>query len=104
MDDISLRQAIALLQDDTLVWSEDFESIRKPLGSLLEKIRKLPTHQMDDELDELIAIINCDHVPPYRDPMESWMNEAARQLGFFQMTANRSQRTAEAIRRMFRSL
>lgn len=30
------KQASGLLRDDNLVWSQDFESIRKPLAALID--------------------------------------------------------------------
>jgi hypothetical protein len=34
---IEIEQAVALLRDDNLVWSSDFEAMRKSLADLLEK-------------------------------------------------------------------
>lgn len=81
MDDLSLRQSVALLRDNNLVWSEDFETLRQPLADLLDKIRQLPTHSLDDELDELAAALTGAHVPdPRLDALEAWIEKAARVL------------------------
>lgn len=50
-----LNKLLQLLKDDQLVWSADFESIRKPLVKLLTKIEQTDSHQFDEELDELTA-------------------------------------------------
>lgn len=57
MLDSQIREAIAILQDEHLVWSEDMELIRGPLAALIAKIHTLPTHQLDDEMDELVLIL-----------------------------------------------
>lgn len=78
----SIRQAIALLEDNTLLWSDDFETIRKPLAALLRKIEQSPTHQFDDELDDLMFALDGSYIPDERiDPMQFWLYEAARQWG-----------------------
>jgi hypothetical protein len=48
-----LLELLKLLRDDQLVWSEDFESIRKPLLSLLTHIEQVDTHQFDDDVDAI---------------------------------------------------
>jgi uncharacterized protein YihD (DUF1040 family) len=50
-----LNELLQLLKDDQLVWSADFESIRKPFVKLLTKIEQTDSHQFDEELDELTA-------------------------------------------------
>jgi hypothetical protein len=78
----SIRATIALLEDETLIWSDDFETIRRPLADLLRKIAQSPTHQFDDEIDELAFALEGAEIPlPRIDPMQAWINEAARQLG-----------------------
>lgn len=50
-----LTELLQILRDDQLVWSADFESIRKSLVKLLTKIEQTDSHQFDEELDELTA-------------------------------------------------
>lgn len=40
MSRITINQAIALLQDDNLVWSEDMEDLRRPLANLMRETLK----------------------------------------------------------------
>jgi len=76
--DNELRAAIGLLRSD-LIWSDDFESIRKPLADLLEAIRRTPTKQFDDHLVELLRALEGGDVPA-RDPMELWVASGSKQL------------------------
>jgi ribulose 1,5-bisphosphate carboxylase large subunit-like protein len=48
-------ELIKVLKDDELVWSSDFESIRKPLAKLLEVIEQTGSHQFDEQVDALVA-------------------------------------------------
>lgn len=48
-----LAELLRLLKDDQLVWSLDFESIRKPLIKLLTHIEQVDSHQFDDDVDEI---------------------------------------------------
>jgi hypothetical protein len=48
-------ELLRVLKDDELVWSSDFESIRKPLVKLLELIDQTGSHQFDEQIDELVA-------------------------------------------------
>jgi hypothetical protein len=48
-------ELIKVLKDDKLVWSSDFESIRKPLARLLEVIEQTGSHQFDEQVDELVS-------------------------------------------------
>jgi hypothetical protein len=48
-----LQELIKLLKDEELVWSADFESIRKPLVTLLTHIEQVDSHQFDDDVDEI---------------------------------------------------
>lgn len=51
----SIRQAITLLYDENLVWSDDFESVRPQLARLLNKLWL--THQLNEETLELADAI-----------------------------------------------
>jgi hypothetical protein len=48
-------ELLRVLKDDELVWSSDFESIRKPLVKLLETIEQTGSHQFDEQIDALVA-------------------------------------------------
>ena len=48
-----LEELLRVLRDDQLVWSMDFESIRKPLVKLLTHIEQVDSHQFDDDVDEI---------------------------------------------------
>lgn len=106
MLDKYIREAVALLDDDGLVWSDDFESVRLPLADLLEKLRQTPSHQFDDEIETLVfALLQADITGiTAPDPLQEWVESATRQLGIVEVTASRSQRTADAIKRLFGSL
>jgi hypothetical protein len=49
------NELLKVLKDDTLVWSADFESIRRPLAKLLEVIEQTGSHQFDEQVDALVA-------------------------------------------------
>lgn len=46
-------KALALLNDDNLVWSSDFEAIRKNLARLMEKAWEMEYAVMEPELGDL---------------------------------------------------
>lgn len=48
-----IQELLKLLRDDELVWSADFESIRKPLEKLLTHIEQVDSHQFDDDVDQI---------------------------------------------------
>lgn len=50
-DDIS--RAIMLLRDDNLVWSSDFELIRKNLAGLLARALQTEYHYLEPEIGDL---------------------------------------------------
>jgi hypothetical protein len=50
-DDIS--RAILLLNDDNLVWSPDFEQIRKHLAGLLARALQVEYHYLEPEIGDL---------------------------------------------------
>ena len=94
----TIRETIALLSDETLIWSDDFESVRLPLAALLRKAEQLNIQELDDELDDLLFALTGSEIPPARvDPMQQWLNEAIRQLGIFEQVASRSERSRNAI-------
>ena len=43
-------KALNLLKDDNLVWSSDFELIRKNLARLMEKAWELEYHSLEPEI------------------------------------------------------
>ena len=48
-----LARAIELLEDKNLVWSEDFESIRKQLADLLGKAERIEYALLEPEIGDL---------------------------------------------------
>jgi hypothetical protein len=101
-----LAEAIALLDDKHLVWSEDFETIRLPLSDLLERLRQSESTEFDDELETLLhALLQIDYTDAVAtDPLLQWLDSASRQLEIVEYAASRSERTAAAIKRLFRSI
>ena len=106
MIDSLLRQGIALLRDEQLVWSEDLELLRLPLADLLDKINQLPTHQLDEELEVLLGVLLRPDLVEGRvpEPLERWMRDAARQLGVYKVAANESPAMRDIVRKLFKSL
>ncbi len=51
MDDV--REAVELLKDENLVWSNDFESIRKNLGLLMAKASEMEYAGLEPEIGDL---------------------------------------------------
>jgi len=47
------NKALALLDDKNLVWSEDFESIRKNLARLMAKAWEMEYHSLEPELGDI---------------------------------------------------
>lgn len=101
-----LKEAIALLDDKNLIWSDDFDQIRLPLSDLLERIRQSGLKDFDDELDTLLAqLLQVEHTDiDADDPLMQWIESATRQLGIVEYAASRSERTAAAFKRLFRSI
>jgi hypothetical protein len=48
-----LARAVELLEDKNLVWSEDFESIRKHLADLLAKAKRIEYAVLEPEIGDL---------------------------------------------------
>jgi hypothetical protein len=46
-------KALDLLNDDNLVWSSDFEAIRKNLAGLMAKAWELEYHSLEPEIGDL---------------------------------------------------
>lgn len=46
-------KALELLKDDNLVWSSDFEAIRKNLARLMEKAWELEYHSLEPEIGDI---------------------------------------------------
>lgn len=51
--DKDIQAAISLLKDDNLVWSADFEQVRKNLAGLLVKATQVEYHHLEPEITEL---------------------------------------------------
>lgn len=48
-----LGKAVKLLEDDNLVWSGDFDTIRLELSKLMRKAADVQYHELEAELDSL---------------------------------------------------
>lgn len=48
------EKAIKLLTDDNLVWSDDFETIRKNLARLMAKANEMEYAVMEPEIGDLV--------------------------------------------------
>ena len=46
-------KALELLKDENLVWSSDFEAIRKNLASLMAKAWEFEYHSLEPELGDI---------------------------------------------------
>lgn len=49
----NFTEAIALLNDDNLVWSEDFEAIRKNLALLMAKVWEMEYAGLEPEIGDI---------------------------------------------------
>ena len=52
-DEREIFEAINLLKDDNLVWSNDLEAIRRNLALLLERIMQVEWHYLEPEIGDL---------------------------------------------------
>ena len=102
--DKELGEAIALLLDRNLVWSDDFETIRIPLANLLERHRFTPTHFFDEELGPLLQALSGEIVPDKPDHLQAWSQAARKDLEIIQEATDRSKYLAQAIARLFQLL
>jgi len=55
--DREISQAIRLLKDENLVWSSDFETIRKPLAGMLERALQVEYHYLEPEISDLAILL-----------------------------------------------
>ena len=102
---MNLKDTIKLLKDDNLVWSGDFEIVRKPLAKMLEKIEQIDTHQFDDEIFEICSSLDAGpSLDGPDDPLESWIVDSARQLGIYEYSATKSRSMAQALKKLFNQL
>ena len=104
MQDKDLVSTINLLKDQSLVWSEDMEVMRRPIAALLAKIEQTGTHQFDDELEKICdAMLNVANTPvQIPDAMEAWVQSGFRQFGIYEAMGVASPTFREAIRKLFR--
>jgi hypothetical protein len=97
-----LRESIAFLNDDSLIWSDDFETIRKSLAALLQDLDThcWQSHELESFVDALLQteITQID----LEDPLMQWIDSASRQLGIVEYTASKSERMTAALKRLFR--
>jgi hypothetical protein len=96
----SLHDALRLLKDDNLVWSDDFESIRKHLVQLLVLIDQSGSHLFDEPVDGIIAALSSPELT-VPEPLEKWVMDSSRTLGVYSQVAGKSKQTADAIRKLF---
>jgi hypothetical protein len=57
MFDNEISQAILLLKDENLVWSSDFERIRKPLAGILERALQVEYHYLEPDIGDLAILL-----------------------------------------------
>lgn len=101
----ALKEAVALLRDEHLVWSEDMEVIRRPLADLLEKIGHHPMSDFHEQVDDLLfPLLGYERTSAPRDPLEAWMNDAQRHLTLLDGMAEQSPSFKEALKKLFRAL
>ena len=55
MDEI--EKAVKLLEDNNLVWSQDFDTIRLELTQLMRKAAEVRYRELEVELDSLVKAI-----------------------------------------------
>jgi hypothetical protein len=53
LDEREIFEAINLLKDDNLVWSNDLEAIRRNLAGLLERAMQVEWHYLEPEIGDL---------------------------------------------------
>jgi len=100
-----LREAVALLRDTQLEWSDDFEAVRAPLADLLVQVSELPTHQLDDAVDAVVSsVLDDDFERVELDALEKYLVEVCLKLGVIQASTRRSRAFREAIVRLFNEL
>lgn len=95
-----LDQAVALLRDDQLIWSDDFEGLRRPLVELLRWLDSIDYADAAPVRGVVMALLAEDGDLGQADPLEEWVFDAARQLGIFEETAARSASMASALKRL----
>lgn len=84
-DDIS--RAIMLLKDDNLVWSADFESIRKNLAGLLARAMQTEYYYLEPEIGDLALNLIRERETHVRKsnteqtPSALWHQNAIEQVG-----------------------
>lgn len=95
-----LDQAVSLLRDEQLVWSDDFAGLRAPLAELLRWLDSIDYADATPVRDLITAVLAEDGDIGLADPFEDWIFDAARQLGIYQETASRSEAMAAALKRL----
>jgi hypothetical protein len=78
MFDNEISQAIQLLKDKNLVWSQDFEGIRLNLSGLLEKALQNEYHYLEPEIGEIALSLIKEKGNDVRG------NDAKREFAFVQ--------------------
>jgi len=102
---MNLHDAIKLLKDENLVWSNDFELVRLPLAKVFEKIEQIDTHQFDNEVFEICSALDSGpSTDGPDDPLESWIVDSARELGIYEYSATKSRSMAKALKKLFNQL
>jgi hypothetical protein len=52
-----LQKAVKVLEDNNLVWSQDFDTIRLELSQLMRKAAEVRYRELEAELDSLVKAI-----------------------------------------------
>jgi hypothetical protein len=87
----NLAQALRLLKDDTLVWSADFEAVRRPLADLLTLLEQSPSHQFDEPLEGILRGLST---PARTDALEAWLEQSLQAQGI-------GEPARDALKRLF---
>lgn len=102
-----IREATALLRDDGLVWSPDFEHIRLQLADLLDAIELPPSYEIGEALDGLLPrllAIEPDENIDAADPLEAWIRQSTRTLSVIQAQTQQAPGFREALKKLFNAL
>jgi hypothetical protein len=87
----NLSQAVRLLRDESLVWSADFEAVRRPLADLLTLLEQSPSHLFDEAVEGILRGLGA---PARTDALEAWLENSLQAQGI-------KEPAREALKRLF---
>jgi hypothetical protein len=110
-----IEKAIKLLKDDNLVWSNDFNQIRKPLAELLDVATQWEYHHIESQLDTLLDSLLSekklgndwteeDGNLIIENPIDEFQDSARQQLYIIEALAKNSKSMNKALNKLFRNL